>query len=321
MYKDSSRLQKITEELITDIDQAKKNQWEKAEEALFWIHGTTEIWEAFELEKWLFADLSLSETAKSPAIDKYLAWEDHIRECGDYTDFTGDDLPKPQEKEILIDYIIRLSRMIESGGWGSKKQRFALKSFLHFLRKHNHQEEVAFIEHIFPKKMNLFHGKIIRKIHPQALSIPQEIAAAIIKELAIKCACGRQNARHHAGEALALIWLCLSSARIRLPRTLESVHWIEKGALVFNKEYPELLAPSFFGSHPVRIGERIARFLQEAANIPSKSNRNTILQTPLPDLRKSLNAAIRRCNLPAGLGEITFVSFLSSPHPYGAFVR
>ncbi len=297
----------------------------------------------------MYASPPLSDTAKSNALDNYFAWCEHIEEDGNYTDFRANDLPKPYEGESLIEYMIRLSQVVEERGWGIKRKRRALKSFLHFLRKDYHQEAVAFIEHIFPEKIGLknkkifkkislpvsfplqgFTGKalielrkktIIRKIRPQVHSISREIAGAIIKELAYQCAFGRSNARHHAGEALALIWLCISSSRIRWPRSLESVHGLGADSIVFDKEFPELLAPRFFGPHPVRIGERVARIFQAVANIPSKTPRKMILQTSLPDLRKPLNTAVQNANPFTDLGEITFLTFLSYPHHFGKDIR
>lgn len=204
---------------------------------------------------------------------------------------------------------------------GKKKQRRALKSFLHFLREDYCQEDVAFIEHIFPKKIDLRAGRIIRKIRPQVFPISHQIAGTIIKELAYQCAFGRANARHHACEALALIWMCISSSRIRWPRSLESIHKLSVDAIVCDKKYPELIAPSFFGPHPIRIGSRVARYLQEVAGIPSNNQRNTVLQTSLSDLRKPLDTAIKKAKLCSTLGEITYLTFLSYPHSFGKNIR
>ncbi len=365
MSKDCSELQAIIEELIADIEKVKEiwcgiradnptfeqvseENWE-SKEALLWMHGETKTFEAIELERWLFSEPPISETSKSDANDNYLAWIDHLREDGIYSEFDVDDLPKPLEKESLVTYVTRLSQYVSQKGWGIKRQRRALKSFLSFLRQDYKQEDVAFIEHIFPAKSDLmnqqkfkkislpssfhlggFSGRaliklsnkvIIRKIWPQVEAISHQVAGEIIKELAYQCAFGRKNARHHAGEALALIWLCISSSRIRWPRSLESVHELSLDAIVYEKEYPELLAPSFFGPHPVRIGSRVARFLQTVANIPSKKPRKTILQTPLKDLRDRFRKTLKIIKLPQDLGEITFLTFLSYPHHFGKEIR
>lgn len=336
MNKDCSELKRILEDLIDEIDHVKtiwqgirelnpsfeqmsEDSWRK-KMACLWIHGATKPIEANELERWLFVYPSLSCTAKSEAGDHYLKWSKHIFEDGVYADFAETDLLKPEKEELLFEYIVRLAQTLEHVGWGTKKNERALKSFLHFLRRYD-QEEVAFIEHIFPQKMDLHYGQIIRKVPPQVRPISQKVAALIIKELAYECAYGRPDARHHAGEALALIWMCLSAARIRWRRSLESVHAIESNAFIFIEENPQLLVPSFFGPYGVRIGKLVTRFLQAVANIHSDIPRKTILQTALPDLRKPLNKAIKKIDLPPHIGKITFVTFLSPPHYNDANIR
>lgn len=337
MKKNVAEIQSIIEDLITSIDQVKEvwngirkdnpdfeqvseDSW-TSKEARLWMHGETKTLEAMELERWLFVELPISQTAKSIAMDNYLAWGDHLREDGSYEDFIVHDLPKPQEEETLSDYIINLSRRVEENGWETKEQKLALHSFLHFLREDYHQEDIAFIEHIFPKKMDLRADRIIRKVPQQIYPISHEIAGAIIKELAYQCCSGRENARHHAGEALGLIWLCIATSKIRLPRTLESVHKLGADAIVFKENHAALHVPSIFGTYPVRIGNQVATFLAALANIPSKETRKAILQTSLPDLRKPLKTAIKKVNPPQDLGKITFLTFLSYPHHFGKNIR
>lgn len=337
MSKDFSELCEIINEWFADVEQVKKT-WEviralnpdfeqvsaeswQIKEASLWHHGETRPREANELERWLMVSPPMSKTANSLTIDHYTDWNEYILEKGVYADFNEGDLLKPQENESLIDFVLRLAQEIENTGWGKKKQERALKSFLHFLRDSNKQEEVAFIEHIIPEKNELQAGKIIRIIRPQVYPISKEIAAAIIKELAHQCAYGRPNARHHAGEALSLILICLSASRIRWPRSLESVHAIRNDALISTAEFPELLVPSIFGPHPVRISQRVAKLLQAIVNIHSKMPRSTILETSLPELRKTLRSAIHKVNPPPEIGEITFVTFLSHPHHFGENIR
>lgn len=156
---------------------------------------------------------------------------------------------------------------------------------------------------------------------PQIHPISQEIVADILKELAHQVVYGRKNASHHAIEALALSWLCLTSSRIRLPKKLEQIHEIQTSTIISTNEYPELLIPTLFGNLPVRISIRLAKFLQSVAMISSDTPRATILSTSLPDLRKSFNTAIKRAALPSNLREITFLTFLSPPHHFGEHIR
>lgn len=337
MNKEHLEMKDIIEDLITNIDgvkeswrlirkdnpdfeQVSEKNWE-TKESLLWIHGETKTFEITELERWLYREPPLSQTAMSDANDNYLAWIDHIREDGTYSEFDSNNLPKPEGKEPLSDYIIRLSKTVEEKGWGTKKELRALKSFLHFLREDYHQEDIAFIEHIFPKKIELRGGRIIRKVPPQVHAIPVEVAGDIIKKLAYRCAYGRQNSRDNAGEALALLWLCIASARIRWPRTLESVHEVRAAAVIRSEEFSEFEVPSIFGPCRVRIGSYVSKFLLKIAEISSKSSKDTIFQTPLPDLRKHLRQVIREIDLPAHFGDVTFLTFLSSPHYWGRNIR
>jgi len=192
---------------------------------------------------------------------------------------------------------------------------------LHFFRDNGYTNESAFIEHLFPRKSELCDGRLIRKVPGTVSPISVELAGAIIKELVYQCAFGRPNASHHAGEALALVWLCLVASRIRLPRTLKSVHDINVSAIIGNEKYSELYVPSFFGACAVRISKQLAQFLQVVAEINSKEPRTTILQTPLCDLRKPLNKVLKNLEIPSELGEITFLTFLSSPHHFGKDIR
>jgi hypothetical protein len=307
-------------QLNPEWEQLSDENW-KRQEACCWIHGATDTYEAIELEKWLYHYPALSITQNSKALNHYKEWEEFIREEGMYTDFNAGDLQEPKLGENLETYIQRHADIVENRGWGNKSEKRALKSFLSYLRNYNHSEEVAFIEHIFPQKSDLRATRIIRKIRPQVHPISQEIVADILKELAHQVVYGRKNASHHAIEALALSWLCLTSSRIRLPKKLEQIHKSQTNIIIFTIEYPELLIPTLFGNLAVRISTRLAKFLQSVAMISSDTPKTTILSTPLPDLRKPFNTAIKRTALPSNLGEITFLTFLSPPHYFGEHIR
>lgn len=303
------------------FEQLSQEHW-RSREANFWIHGATDTLEAAELEQWLFYSVPVTRIETSPAQEYYNAWAVYMLDGeGIYADFTEDDLQPPKGKESLGDYVNRLARLVEEKGWQRKKRYRALKSFIDYLRDHYSEATVAFIETIFPKQMELHEKTIIRKIRPQVYPISQEIAADIVKALARQCAYGRANAQHNAAEALALVWLCLTASRIRLPRTLASVYLMSHEALLQAGEYPLLSVPSEFGYQQVRISNRVAGFLQAIANIPSQRSRRTILQKSLPDLRKVLRTAISKVPLPSEIGEITYLTFLSATHQAGENIR
>ncbi len=307
-------------QLNPEWEQLSDENW-KRQETCCWIHGATDTYEAIELEKWLYHYPPLSITQNSKAVNHYKEWEEFISEEGMYTDFNAGDLQEPKFGETLGTYIHRLAEIVENRGWGVKSEKRALKSFLNYLRNYNHSEEVAFIEHIFPEKNDLKAARIIRRIRPQVHPISQEIVSDILKELARQVVYGRKDARHHAIEALALSWLCLTSSRIRLPKKLEQIHESQANAVVFTNEYPELLIPTLFGNLAVRISLRLAKFLESVALIPSDASGTTILSTALPDLKKPFKTAIKRANPLPNLGEITFLTFLSPPHHFGKHIR
>ena len=317
-------------ELNPDFEEVSEIAW-KNKEARCWIHGATDLSKANALEEWLYYYAPTSQAEKSLALNHYNDWVDHIREDGVYADFQETSLRQPDIKqsngkkisneELLNQPLRLLANMVEKEGWGTKKNKLALNSFLAYLRGFNSKKEVAFIDHIFPEQKNLHYGRIIRKVRPQVQPVSQGIAAQIIKQLAFQCAYGRPNAQHNVGEALALVWLCLTASRIRFPRLLEDIHTIPSKALVFNNTFPELSIPSIFGLQKIRISTLISWFIQAIADIPSPKPRKAILQIPLRDLRKVLNKAIKKANLPSNLGEITFLTFLSSPYPCDENIR
>lgn len=312
-------------ELNPDFKQASAKEWRK-KEARCWLHGGTELQETTELEQWLYYYPEGTKTAYSLASIHYSEWSNYIEEGGKdgdniYLDFRPGDLIAPEADETLLEFIQKLASLVEANGWGNKNEKRACKAFLDYLRIYYKQEDIAFIEHIFPEKTDLQHGRIIRLIRPQSYPVSQEVAAGVVRELAYKCAYGRPNARLKAAEALGLSWLCLTAARIRLPRALEMVHGISSQDLLLKGDHPEVLIPSIFGKQKIRISLRVARFLQALVQVPPDSTKKTILQSSLHDLRRPLNDAIARTNPPKKLGEITFLTFLSSPHHFGEQIR
>lgn len=344
MNDDHAEIREILEDLIQGIDQVKRNwkliadanpHFEQVsnshwidKEARMWLHGATDVSEAIELEKWRSFPTTPTQPQTIEAIIFYERWSDYTRENGVYVDFTPPDLGLPDTGETLKDFISRLASLVESNRPMSKRNKRAINSFLAFLRNPRALEEMgvktedtAFIELIVPQKRDLRDGHIIRKIPPQVLGISIQVASAVVRELALQSAYGRANARHNATETLALIWLCLTASRIRHPRSLESVHSISTKAIIVDEAPPQLLVPSVFGVQQIRVSDRMARYLCAVSKIPSTHPRSTILQTPLPDLRKPLATAIKKVNPPARLGEITFLTFLSPPHHFGKDIR
>lgn len=283
-----------------------------------WLHGATAIPEAIELEQRIFDSPPISQIAQLPASRIHRAWKRWLEKKGEwgayYCDAAEFRIPLPKQGETLIDFIMRLAHLVEESGKGDRLGWRALKSFLDFVRKKHPVEEVAFIEHIFPKKMRVFHSRIIRLISPETYPIPEETAANILIELARRCRTGRPDTQLMAAECLGLCWVCLTASRLRLPVHLEVVQKIKPIAL---QSGPILQVPTWFGDRPVKISHRIAKFLNALADLPSKTPRKTILQRPLRSLNRAFENILQTVSPNPEYGNITIASLLSQPHIFG----
>jgi hypothetical protein len=332
-----------------------------------WLHGATNVWERNELERWLYGDLPATKTALSPAIGIYKAWRKWLKISGlpkfgttyDYDKKTSSwreveskepsdtyyatnnrfDIEKPSEDETLLDCIVRLAQSIEDKGKGHPLEYRGLKSFVDFIRNTYSTEQIAFIEHIFPKKMDLHFGKIIRLISSEAYPIPEKTAAEILIELARRSRNGRPDARHTAIESLALCLLCIATSRIRLPKTLEMVRDIKTTAVLsgtefslstkptyggdafwrplIDSDFSVLLVPTWFGEQPLKISNRWAALLKAISRLPSKSPRKTILQKPRRSLARMFDQILKTVAPNPEYGNITYLSLLQQPHIFG----
>lgn len=345
-----------------------------------WIHGATDVWERNELERWLMDYPPSTIIANSPAKEICDSWRDWLPIAGpvkvqkilDYDKkshsyveretqgvseaFYAEDgrfeIPEPLKKESLFAFIGRLARWFEKaydarqkrerkarklGDWLEER---ALKSFLDFVRKNYPTEQVAFIEHIFPQKMDLHFGRIIRLIPLEAQPIPEKTAAEILIALAQKCRNGRIDARHTALEGLALSWLCIACSRIRLPKTLEIVRTLPPEAVLSGTEFgvsknrtfgqvpywrplededfSVLQVPTWFGNQPLKISNRLATFVKIIARIPSKKSRTTIFQKSRKSLDQMFRSALEVVAPDPKYGKISYLSLLiNQPHIHG----
>jgi len=325
--------QAIVEDLQQEIEKKKQirdeikklnPEWEQLSDehwiekkSRYWLHGATEIYESKELERWLFDTPHLSDTAKETASKCIQCWKEWLDQTDAYYGVFEDfELEQPLGKELLGDYIVRMAAIVEKEGKGARLEWRALKSFLAYMRKIA-PEEIAFIEQIFSKKMDIHFGRIIRKISPEVYPVSQEIACEILCELANMGIKGRPDSLLSALESLGLCWLCLTTSRLRLPTFLEMVEKTKPSAICISGEYPNMLVPTLFGERKVRISARVAKFLLALSKIPSKKPRETILQIPKRSLTRTLNRAVQNCGVTSELGNITYMTMLSSPHIFG----
>lgn len=282
-----------------------------------WLHGATDIRESNQLEKWIVDHPPLSETAKSSAIQCIKYWREWlVIKDAYYEPFADFEFENPHEGESLIEFILRMAKIVEEEGPCARLEWRAMKSFLAYLRNIA-LEEIAFIEQIFPQKMDVIHGRIIRKIAPEVPSIPEETAGTILMGLAHRCRFGRRNAHLTAAESLGLSWFCLTASRLRLPIHIEALKDIKIKSLQLDGEFPTLLIPTFFGDRCIRISNRVAKFLRALSLIPSTKPRETILQSPLRSLTRTFAGVVDDVSPNPAFGNITYVSLLSPPHHFG----
>lgn len=286
-----------------------------------WLHGATDIDESTILEEWLHVNPPLSKLANRKAKNVVKAWRvKRDKEDAYYGSFVGIDFQKPVKDESVFEYCTRVAKLVEAEGPGARLEWRAFKSFLRYLRIHFPAPERAFLEHIFPEKMDIFSERIIRKVAPEVYAIPEDSAAAILIELGRIARYDRQNAQLSALESLGLCWLCLAASRLRLPVQLEAIHKMEIQVVQIGsaEQQPVLMLPTLFGEAAVKISHRMAKFLIVLSQQQSKTQNNYILKSPLRSLSRCLKRAIKNLGLDSKFGNITFITLISPPHPFSS---
>ena len=148
-----------------------------------WIYCTSYVGELTQLDQWHCEQPTLSETAKESAEHCIECWKKYM-DIKDtyYSDFENFNVDEPIEDEVLNDYLTRIATTKEPGGKGERLHWRALKSFLSYMRNLV-PEERAFIEQIFPEKMDIFDEKIIRKIAQETYPISEQLVKDILIRL------------------------------------------------------------------------------------------------------------------------------------------
>lgn len=240
-------------------------------------------------------------------------------------------IPVPKPKELLQNYIYRIRDDIE----GKRKIHFWYKrnltSFLCFLRQNRPHEEVAFIEHILPKDMELrpyslpkeiSSGKfedfpchvILRKILPNVYPIGIKAASKILQKLAEKAIKGRINGRLANLEVLGMCLVFLSASRLRVPMQVKDFEFLTISSIDLDNS--TLKIPTYFGLIDLPISKDLTKYLSLLAEISSEVKDNQkIFQSSQRTRERTFQATVKSCEL--NLGPITFQTFLSHPHYSG----
>lgn len=248
-------------------------------------------------------------------------WKEHLEQNDNYyVVFEDFEVIPPFTKETLHEYLCRIANLVEKEGRRARLEWRALKSFLAYMRKLAHKE-IAFIEQIFPKHMDIKFSRIIRKIPPEVYPISQEVARDILSELAHMATKGRPDAQLSALESLGFARLCLTASRLRLPSSIDMLIKTNTSAVSIIEDYPAILVPTLFGDQKIRISYRIAKFLLALSKVSSDTPRDAIIQKPKRSLMRTFSRAVKNCKIPTELGNITFSTLLSPPHHFGSEER
>jgi len=276
----------IRDQIMQDnpgFEESTVEKWEN-EKSRCLIHAATDVGELIVLEC-RHPYPPLSEMALMNAKECVAYWCKWLEQTGAYYEpFEDFEFDEPLKNETLREFIIRMVESVESEGIDSRLEWRALKSFLDYLRQINHTEW-AFVEHLFPKKMDIFHNRIIRKIPPKIYPISEILVGKIILEFMNMTLNDRPNAQHTAAEGLGFAWLCLAAARLRLPVHLKTkLYFISSEAISFKENIPYLSVPTLFGDQKIRISHRLAEYLLEMGVLRNSLEKN-LKTTPRLKLR------------------------------------
>lgn len=289
----------------------------------------TDPWPRKEACCWIFADLydhfgRFDRTA--PTVDAanelaepiYQAWLKLGLECQIYPKYI---IKRPKKDDTIEAYLHRISSKIHKDRYCKWHRWESLRSFTSYLRQIYPKDEQGFIEEIFPEEMELFCGMVKRIEPPTIYPIDIYATADILKCLASTVLEGRATARFCAAEALGLAWICLTSARRRLPTQWKLISEIPFDCLIpvgssnnlDKMGRPLLMVPTFYGSSPVPISSAMFNYLNAMQRI-LPNPREPLLQSHPNSLLRTLDNAVQKLSSPTNLGKITFLTLLSHPH-------
>ncbi len=296
------------------LDSQSSYHWQK-KLATSWIYGTTDMLESNKLINWRLEPIHPSAIASMKAKQCIKYWREYLRfNEAYYKSAKKFKFNAANPEETLINFLTRMADQIAQHGWGEPIEERAFRSFLGYVRRF---QDGAFVEHIFPKKMEVHHGMIIRNIDPERYPIPEELACQILTTFADKALEGRKDARLTALECLALCWICLTAARLKLPTFFEELLASKVSSLNPNALSPTIALPTLFGLKKVPISQKIAQFLFSLASISTKAPTEIFFRRPRKTLTRSLEEVIESIAPNPKYGHITYVSLMTLPHHFG----
>ncbi len=279
-------------------------------------------WPRKEALCWIFADLydhfpkfnrtsPVVEATKEFAKPYYDEWlELHL----DIQDYTKRIIQRPSSNETLEAYLERISSEMQTKKGRRSSKILSLRSFTAYLREQLPQTERGLVEEIFPEEMRVDKntGKISRIAPATAHPIDIYLVAQILQRLAREFLEGRPNAQLVAAEALGLAWICLTSARRRLPTQFNLVSQITINCLTHRQS--SMAIPTLYGRSTMPISSTLNQYANGLKNI-GPSNRLSLFQSEPRSLRRVLDKVAEALPSAANAGKITFLTLLSFPHP------
>jgi hypothetical protein len=305
-------------DLDPSLSQSGYAHWPK-EHTKSWVYCTPHANELARLSQWQSKKNALPDIANKSAQECIELYEEKSN-SGTYYEISDDDKPQPDEtldaylNRIQISIGIKSERATKARGDDTCRRGW--NSFLHFLRKLDPKAR-DFINQTFPEKLDIFAGKIIRIVAQEASSISMDLVRDILMKLVHMFKNENPQAKLTTLECLALIWICLTVSRLRLPVRISDLYELKASAIKIKGSYYKLLIPTSVGHRTVDISEKLANLLCLVSSIQSKRRRTTVLQSPRKSLSRTLDRTLTNLSIPSCRGNITYVTFMSPPHCLG----
>ncbi|NGX60863.1 MAG: hypothetical protein K940chlam9_00336 [Chlamydiae bacterium] len=308
--------------------------WEKAE-AYSWIFFETKympLWSTSEETKRRNRPSCYPETLLKKAEYYYAKWgmktievsgcpttTEKLKEIYRYKKY---GIPKPLPNESLITYIERLRESVTEETYSKKLWRDSLGSFLEFVRANIPPDCHGYIDVIFPEDRAFYSDEIIRLIRKNKYPVNIIFVADILKNLSEELLWGDPRTQHGASETLAFAWLCLISARLRLPTEIGLLYELKPSTLItkispenslFAKRY-FLDVPTLCGHIPMEISKCQYDYFSILSEVNQRSGvKNRFFKASERSLREVFGRAVNKLQLPPEHGEITFLTLTSWP--------
>lgn len=296
----------------SQLIQSPTDSWER-EKAFSWMYFDPNPCRLRSLEK-INTSVLASPLAKiySASAEKYfLEWQELERDIF----YRKGIIPQPNKSESLIEYLRSLEdSIIEKGVKRNWWQ--SLRSFLTFVRISLSKEQQGLLEIIFPREMELWEDKLIRKMKKHAYPIDIQSAAKIIQALAKGAFEANSETRIKTIlSTLGFALLCITASRQRLPTELSMIYQSNTNCLIKKNEGAKnslyaFKIPTFFDGIDIPISDDLYQFFTIISQM-LPSSKSTLFPVTLRSLQRTFNAIIQ--NMAQGQN-LSLLTLLNHPH-------